>query len=37
MFVASKSQKELIADVVDSGVGMIANSGLIIWKSMLNL
>ena len=30
MFVAARNLKELIADVVHSGLGMIANSGLII-------
>jgi hypothetical protein len=37
MFLGSRNPKELIADAVHSAVAMIANSGLIIWKNMLNL
>jgi hypothetical protein len=37
MFLVARNPKELIADVVHSGLGMIANSGLIISKNMLNL
>ena len=37
MFFVARNPKELIADVVHSGLGMIANSGLIISKNMLSL
>jgi len=37
MFVVARNPKELIADVVPSGLGMIANSGSIISKNMLSL
>ena len=37
MFFVATNPKELIADVVHSGWGMIANSGLIISKNMLSL
>ena len=32
MFVVARNPKELIADVAHSGLGMVANSGLIILK-----
>lgn len=37
MFIVARNPKELIADIVHSGLGMIANSGLIISKNMLSL
>jgi hypothetical protein len=37
MFFVASNPKKIIADVVASGLGMIANSGLIISKNMLSL
>jgi hypothetical protein len=37
MFLVAENPKKIIADVVHSGLEMIANSGLIISKNMLIL